>query len=101
MEASQAMDTLDRTAAASTEDASRTTARRTVLAGASLAAGVTLLPQAAKAADAMTYAAAHHHGARLLGTRSRHLVGRFAYGVTPGLATQVRHHGGAQKWFEW
>jgi hypothetical protein len=28
-------------------------------------------------------------------------VGRFAYGVTPALAKQVRRHGGAQRWFDW
>ena len=58
-------------------------------------------PQVAEAAAASTYAAARHHGAPLLHTQARHLVGRFAYGVTPALAAQVRRKGGARSWFEW
>ena len=77
----------------------RRAARRAVLAGAGVAAGATLLPQAAEAAEAGSYAAARHGAAPLLGTQSRHLVGRFAYGVTPALARQVRNHGGARRWF--
>jgi hypothetical protein len=99
MDAMGATDTMD--PAASGVPAPRTTARRAVLAGAGLAAGATLLPHAAEAADAATYAAARQRDAALLGTQSRHLVGRFAYGVTPALAKQVRHHDGARKWFEW
>ncbi|WP_121251672.1 DUF1800 domain-containing protein [Nocardioides ferulae] len=30
-----------------------------------------------------------------------HLVRRFSYGLTPGLAAQVRRRGGARGWFEW
>jgi hypothetical protein len=74
--------------------------RRTVLAGTGLAAGAALLPQGAEAADD-AHVAGRHRGATLLSSQSRHLVGRFSYGVTPGLAAQVRRHGGAQKWFEW
>ena len=70
---------------ANQDPAARPAARRTILAGAGIAAGATLLPQVADAADA-SYVAAHHHGAPLLSTRARHLVGRFAYGVTPALA---------------
>ena len=73
------------------------TARRTVLAGAGLAAGATLVTNL----EGTAYAASHHAGEPLLSTQSRHLVGRFSYGVTPALARQVRAHGGAQKWFEW
>jgi hypothetical protein len=74
--------------------------RRTVLAGAGLAAGATLFPSAA--AEAATVSGAEkRRGAQLLGRSSRHLVGRFAYGLTPGLAKQVRRHGGARKWFDW
>jgi Protein of unknown function (DUF1800) len=76
------------------------TARRTVLTGAGLAAGATLVPRAAEAADS-AHLAARHRGAPLLGTQARHLVGRFSYGVTPALAQQVRHHGGAHRWFDW
>ncbi|WP_051551743.1 DUF1800 domain-containing protein [Nocardioides sp. URHA0020] len=36
----------------------------------------------------------------VLNARDRHLVGRFSYGVTPALATDVRHAGGAAAWFE-
>ncbi len=70
------------------------TARRAVIAGSGLALGASLLPDIADAA-------AHHHGARLLPTQARHLAGRFSYGVTPALAKEVRHHGGARKWFDW
>ena len=90
--------------------------RRTVLAGAGLATGATLLEVTAPAASATdgtggpssmagtttsgaTYAAATTSGS-LLGTQARHLVGRFAYGVTPALAQQVRRSGGAERWFE-
>jgi hypothetical protein len=73
--------------------------RRTLLAGAGLAAGATLVPAAAEAADG--HRAARHRGRRLLSTSARHLVGRFSYGVTPALANQVRHHGGASRWFDW
>ena len=69
------------------------TARRTVLAGAGLAAGATL----ATSLEGTAYAAAHHAGGSLLSTQARHLVGRFSYGVTPALAKQVRAHGGAQE----
>ncbi len=68
----------------------RAPARRTVLAGAGLAAGAALV-------DAPAEAAVHHHGAPLLATPARHLADRFSYGVTPGLARQVRHHGGARR----
>jgi hypothetical protein len=72
-------------------------ARRTVLAGAGLAAGATL----ATSLEDTAYAASRHADAPLLSAQARHLVGRFAYGVTPALARQVRARGGAQKWFEW
>src|SRR5580765_7888100 len=75
----------------------RATARRTLLAGAGLAAGAALVDAPA---DAATYAA-HHAGPPLLSASARHLVGRFSYGVTPALARQVRQHGGADGWFEW
>ena len=76
------------------ETPGRPTARRTVLAGAGLAAGATL----ATGLDGAAYGATD---ARLLSTQARHLVGRFSYGVTPALARQVRERGGAQRWFEW
>jgi hypothetical protein len=85
--------------AAAVDPESRAAARRAVLAGAGLAAGATLVPRPAHAAA--EHRAARHHGAPLLGTQARHLVGRFSYGVTPDLAEQVRHHGGARQWFEW
>lgn len=72
--------------------------RRTVLGGAAATgAAVTI---AAPAAAAATYTPAHYRGHHLLGTRARHLVGRFSYGVTLALAEQVRHAGGARAWFE-
>jgi hypothetical protein len=73
-------------------------ARRTVLAGAGLAAGATLAPGVAEAA---TQGSARAASAGLLSTHDRHLVGRFSYGVTPALAREVRSHGGARRWFEW
>ncbi len=72
-------------------------ARRTVLAGAGLAAGATL----ATSLEDTAYAAPRHPANPLLSTQDRHLVGRFAYGVTPALAKQVRAHGGGRAWFEW
>lgn len=79
------------------DTAGHPTARRTVLAGAGLAAGAV----AATGLEGSAYAAAHHPGTTLLSTQARHLVGRFSYGVTPALAKQVKAHGGAQAWFEW
>ncbi|QZY27724.1 DUF1800 domain-containing protein [Nocardioides coralli] len=38
---------------------------------------------------------------RVLGGYSRLVVSRFTYGLTPGLAKQVRSRGGATDWFEW
>ena len=67
------------------DTAGHPTARRTVLAGAGLAAGATL----ASGLEGTAYAAAHHAGDPLLSTQARHLVGRFSYGVTPALAKQV------------
>jgi hypothetical protein len=72
-------------------------ARRTVLAGAGLAAGAGLTASL----EGSAYAAVPRASVPLLSTQARHLVGRFSYGVTPALARQVRAHGGAQKWFEW
>ena len=37
----------------------------------------------------------------LLSGSARHLVSRFSYGPTPGLAQQVVKRGGAMAWFEW
>ncbi len=81
------------------DTAGRPTARRTVLAGAGLAAGASLVTGLEGAAYGATDA--RLAGAPLLSTQARHLVGRFSYGVTPALARQVRARGGAQKWFEW
>ncbi|MGZ4446875.1 MAG: DUF1800 domain-containing protein [Nocardioides sp.] len=52
------------------------------------------------ASAATAYVPAHYRGAPLLSASARHLVGRFSYGVTPGLARQVRALGGARAWFE-
>jgi hypothetical protein len=74
--------------------------RRGVL-GAALAGGVAaplVLPGSADAAT--TYTPARWVGNPLLSSADRHLVSRFSYGVTPGLAKQVRDAGGGQKWFE-
>jgi len=72
------------------------TTRRTVLTGAGAAAATALAaPLAAEAAEATRSTSG------LLDKQSRHLVGRFSYGVTPALAKQVRSRGGAHDWFEW
>jgi hypothetical protein len=73
-------------------------ARRTVLAGAGLAAGATLVAGLDDTAYAGT---ARRTSTPLLSTQARHLVGRFSYGVTPALARQVQGHRGARQWFDW
>src|SRR4051794_18524580 len=52
-------------------------------------------------ADASARPLARRTGTPLLSTRARHLVGRFAYGVTPALARQVEARGGAGRCFDW
>jgi uncharacterized protein (DUF1800 family) len=79
------------------DSAGHPTARRTVLAGAGLAAGAA----AVTGLEGTAYAAPHRTGDTLLSIQARHLVGRFSYGVTPALAKQVQAHGGARTWFEW
>ncbi len=64
--------------------------------GGLAAAGAVSAPTAAHAA----YAPARYRGAPLLAARSRHLVSRFSYGITPGLTATVRRDGGATAWFE-
>jgi hypothetical protein len=77
------------------------TTRRTVLTGAGAAAAATVLAGPLDAAYADTAATAVSRSSSLLSTQQRHLVGRFSYGVTPALASEVRKHGGAQQWFDW
>ena len=69
---------------ANQDPAARPAARRTILAGA----GSPPAPRCSRRSPTppIAYVAAHHHRALLLSTRARHLVGRFAYGVTPALA---------------
>jgi hypothetical protein len=74
--------------------------RRIVLAGALAAGASASVATAAPASAATTYRPAHYRGAPLLSRSARHLVSRFSYGVTPGLAADVRRAGGARKWFE-
>ncbi len=87
--------------------AARPAARRTLLAGAGVAAGVAAAASLAGPADAAEsrttrlHRATRYEGTRLLSPAARHLVTRFSYGVTPALARQVRAHGGAHQWFEW
>jgi hypothetical protein len=78
--------------------AARRPGRRTVVAGAGLAVGATAL---AGPAGATTSSLAGRRTGSLLSTQARHLVGRFSYGVTPALAREVRHQGGARSWFDW
>jgi hypothetical protein len=71
--------------------------RRAVVAGTGLAVGASALAAPAEAATGVL----GRRSASLLSTRSRHLVGRFSYGVTPALAHEVRRQGGARAWFDW
>ena len=74
--------------------------RALVVAGAgasTLGAGLVALAPPAAAA---TYRPARWTATPVLGAGARHLVGRFSYGVTPGLARQVRAAGSARAWFE-
>lgn len=70
--------------------------RRLVLGGAATGAAVGL---AGRADAAPSYSPGRYKGTPLLSARSRHLVGRFSYGVTPALAKEVRAAGGARAWF--
>jgi hypothetical protein len=76
------------------------TSRRTVLTGAGAVVATAAVAEPLGAAAAAT-GPAGRSSSPLLGTQARHLVGRFSYGVTPGLAAQVRSHGGARSWFAW
>ena len=76
-------------------------ARRSVIGAAGAAAAVAVAAPAAPTLAAGGYRPARYRGARLLSAPDRLLVSRFSYGVTPGLARQVRAHGGAAGWFEW
>ncbi len=78
--------------------APRRPGRRTVMAGAGLAVGGAMV---AGPAEAATHSAARLQGEPLLSTQAHHLVGRFSYGVTPALAREVTHKGGAHAWLEW
>ncbi len=66
--------------------------RRALVGGALAASAV------AATTTAPSYAGSK--GIRLLSGQDRHLVTRFSYGLTPGLAQDVRKAGGARKWFE-
>ena len=46
-----------------------------------------------------TYAPGRYPGTPVLGSKSRHLVSRFSYGVTPALAREVKAAGSAAAWF--
>jgi hypothetical protein len=88
----------DEAAAGAAAPGTRRPGRRTVVAGAGLAVGATALPGVAEAA---THGSGAHRAGSLLSTHDRHLVGRFSYGVTPALAREVRHKGGARAWLDW
>ena len=75
-----------------------TPSRRALVAGT--AAAATTVAAGAPAGAATYRPGRYRGGAPLLPTASRHLVGRFSYGVTPALARQVRAAGGARRWFE-
>ena len=70
---------------------------RRALVGGAVAASAA----AVTATVAPTYAAGDgSDGPPLLSGPDRHLVTRFSYGLTPGLARDVRKAGGAAAWFE-
>ena len=82
---------------------SRGIPRRSAGLGALVAAALAGTAGRAAAADSGSdgYQTRRHHGdVQLLSKADRHLVSRFSYGITPKLAQQVRHAGGAQAWFE-
>ena len=74
--------------------------RRRLLGGAAAVGLAAPLALSAPAAAAPTYTPRRYQGAPLLPAAERHLVGRFSYGITPGLVKEVRSQGGARAWFE-
>lgn len=73
--------------------------RRSLLGAAVVAGAGTKLAVAAPAAAVTAQIPRRWTGGSLLTARGRHLVGRFSYGVTPGLAAAVREAGGPDAWF--
>jgi hypothetical protein len=59
-----------------------------------------LAPAASRRVFAVQDSPRKHHGIELLDAPARLLVSRFSYGITPGLAEQVRAAGGAREWWE-
>ncbi|MEP9365169.1 DUF1800 domain-containing protein [Nocardioides sp. CN2-186] len=75
--------------------------RRTLAGGVGAVTALAAAGSAAAAPERASYAPARYRGGpKLLSTQDRHLVSRFSYGVTPGLAAEVRRAGGGRAWFE-
>ena len=74
--------------------------RRGLLGGAAAAGVAAPLALALPAEAAVSYTPRRSTGQPLLATAERHLVGRFCYGITPELVTQVKAQGGARAWFD-
>lgn len=74
--------------------------RRGLLGGAAAAGVAAPLALALPAEGAVSYTPRRSTGQPLLATAERHLVGRFCYGITPELVTQVKAQGGARAWFD-
>jgi hypothetical protein len=74
--------------------------RRALLTSAGIAGGVALTAAPAQALGARRQKPQRYRGMKLLKSGERHLVSRFSYGITPGLASQVRAAGGARAWWE-
>ncbi|WP_104107685.1 DUF1800 domain-containing protein [Nocardioides sp. 616] len=73
--------------------------RRAVIAGASVAVGVSAIGPI-PTAFAADYMAGSWPATPLLPELDRHLISRFSYAVTPELAQQVSAAGGARAWFD-
>lgn len=74
--------------------------RRAFLGRAAVAGAVISLGTPTVAGAARGFLPGQYKGPALLPAADRHLVGRFSYGLTPGLAASVRSAGGGAHWFE-
>ncbi len=74
--------------------------RRTLLQGIAATGVATGLVSMTGAEEAEAASAAAASSTPLLSAPDRHLVRRFSYGITPGLAASVRDAGGARAWFD-
>ena len=80
----------------------RRSALRVAGAGTLAAGAAVALPAGAGAASSrrQRFLPGRYARTTVLGTQARHLVNRFSYGITPGLAAEVRAAGGHLAWFD-